>query len=95
MLSGITDDRNHNHAHEYLGDAERSPRTLDCSNEKLREHRNDRSRYGQDGDGFSARPMFALFLQRILRADKEVLMGLERKSEHADVSKKEHDGDAQ
>ena len=67
---------------------------LDRPDEKFREHRHDRGRDDQDGDGLSARPMFALFFQFTLGADEKMLMRLEREGEHADVGEKEHDGDA-
>ena len=95
MLGRVTHNRHHDHTDKHFGQADGVPDVFDRADEKLREQ-GDHSRCDeQDGNGLSARPLPLLFLRIFFRASEEMLVSLERETEHAEIGKEQYDGNGQ
>jgi hypothetical protein len=95
VLGRVTDDRYHNHADKHLGQADGVPDVFDRANEKLREQCDHGGGDEQDGNGPAARPLPDAFFIVSVSALEEMLMGPERETEHAEIGKKQNNGDGQ
>jgi hypothetical protein len=95
VLGRVTHNCYHNHADKDLGQADGVPDVFNRADEKLRKQCNQGGGDEQDGNGPAARPLPDAFFVVSVSPLEEMLMGPERETEHAEIGKKQNNGDSQ
>jgi hypothetical protein len=95
VLCRVAHNRHHDHTDKHLGQADGIPDVFDRADKKLREHGDQGGGDEQNGNGLAARPLPAALFGMCVSALEEMLVGPERETEHAEIGKKQNNGDGQ